>query len=49
MATKITQQRMESIEQLSKHKCNLEIINKAHIGEISGVLVIITVPFIIED
>ncbi|MBI9068123.1 MAG: tetratricopeptide repeat protein [Salinivirgaceae bacterium] len=49
MATKITRKRMQTLEQLTKIKCNLEIINKQDKSENSGVLVIITIPFNNED
>jgi hypothetical protein len=45
MATKITKQRMQNLQSLTKRTCKLEIIDKISLQSLPGVLIRIQIPF----
>jgi hypothetical protein len=45
MATKITKQRMQNLQALTKQNCKFEILDNAEISGLSGVLVRIEIPY----
>lgn len=45
MATQITHQRMQNLQSITRKNCRLEVIDKASVGRLPGVLIRIEVPY----